>query len=429
MNSNNDNTSSWVEKHRPSDWKDIQGNNKSVKQIRRWAENWEPGDDPQLLVGPPGVGKTTTAYVAAEELDMPLNKVNVSLTRTSDEIRPVARSIHSSPADDDHQLVLLDEVDNFHHAAKKDKLFDAIRSPRNPIILTANNERDVPSAIKRASETHEFKLGVRSRRAKIREIAEREGLDLSPEEIGKLGERPDLRSAINDLQTMASSGVEIGEDERTWAEGEWSAMDALLSGDDEVWKGSVSYSDETFDGIGGALLWADENLSQEFRGLESGVAYQILASADYWAGIAWERQDFRYRKYGWAMLDLLPEARLSEPYQGYIDVSFPQWFRKSKAKHDGSTDEAELYQSLKGSDRGFKMAGSFFEFKQRVLPILQDLPEDEKLELALNNGMDSGAIEALGLDPDDYDEWREVEAPEQGDGWSPDTNSASEASW
>lgn len=420
---------SWVEKHRPDSWSDIQGNNKSVKQIREWVENWEPGDEPQLLVGPPGTGKTTTAYVAADELDVPLNKVNVSLTRTSDELSRVARSIQTSPADNEHQLVLLDEVDNFHHAAKKKALFKALRSPRNPIILTANNERDVPTSVKRASNTHEFKLGVRSRRAKIKEIAEREGLDLGPEEVGKLGDRPDLRSAINDLQTMASSGVEIGEDERTWAEGEWSAMEALIGGDEEVWQGSVSYSDETFDGIGGAILWADENLSQEFRGLGAGVAYQTLASADYWAGVAWERQNFRYQKYGWAFLEMLTETRLSDPYDGYLDVSFPQWFRKSKAKHDGSTDEAKLYQALKGGDRGFKMAGSFFEFKQRVLPILKDLPEEERLELALNNGLDSGGIKALGLDPDDYDEWREVEAPEEGDGWSPDTNAASEASW
>jgi hypothetical protein len=39
------------------------------------------------------------------------------------------------------------------------------------------------------------------------------------------------------------------------------------------------------------------------------------------------------------------------------------------------------------------------------------------------------AVEALGLDSEEFTEWREVESPEEGDGWSPDTNSGAEVSW
>jgi replication factor C large subunit len=420
---------SWVEKHRPEDWDEVQGNNKAIKQIRRWAENWELGDEPQLLVGPPGTGKTTIAYIASDTLGYPLNKVNASLTRTSDELKRVARSMQSSPAGSDHQLILLDEVDNFYHSVNKKPLYDALRSPRNPIILTANDEYDVPDSIKRASTTHEFKLGVRSRKAKIKEIASREGMELQPAELNRLAQRPDLRSAINDLQNAAESDSPIGEDQRTWSEGEFSAMEGLLGGDYEQWFSSMGYEDDTFDDLGSALLWVDENVPQEFRGLEAGIAHQMMAYADFWLGRAWERQEHRYQKYGWAILSNLHEARLSEPYGGYINVSFPTWFRHSKDKPDDSSPEAELYQQLKGADRGYSMAGSFYEFRQRHLPLLLDLSEEDRMELALDAGLSEEAMKALELDPSDFDDWREVESPKEGDGWSPGTQSAASADW
>lgn len=420
---------SWVEKHRPDSWDSIQGNNKALEHIEEWAETWTLGDEPQLLVGPPGVGKTTTAHVASDTLGYPLNMINASEERKSAGLSRIVRSMKSSPIESDHQLVLLDEVDNFHHSVNKNDLYDALRNPRNPIILTANEEYDVPDPIKKASKTHKFKLGVRSRRAKIKEIAEREGVDLTKSEVKRLSNRPDLRSAINDLQTAAVSDVPVGKDQRTWAEGEFSAMSALLGGEREVWRDSVGYSDETFSGVDSAVLWADDNLSQEFRGLEAGVAYQMLATADYWAGKAWERQEFRFQKYAWALVAALPEARLSEPYDGWLDVSFPQWFRASEAKHDGSTDEAELFQALKGGEREFRMAGSFYEFRQRTLPLLKSMSTEKRMELALNHGLNQSAVKALDLKPDDFDDWREIEAPEEGDGWKPDSKSAADVGW
>lgn len=421
---------SWTEKHRPETWSEIQGNNKSVKQIKNWIENWEIGDKPQLLHGEPGTGKTTTAYVAAKKMDVPLNKVNLSDKRRGAELKQVAKSTMTSPPDHDYQLVLLDEIDNMYHSVNKKPLYDALRTPRNPIIVTANDKYEVPDAVKRACNTHKYKLGVRSRKAKIKQIAADEGVDLQPSELNRLGSRPDLRSAINDLQNASGDGSTVGKDNRTWEIGEFDAIEALLKGESKVWRDSIGYQDDTFDRIDSALLWADDNLTEQFRGLEAGIAYQMLATADFWAGRAWERQNFRYQKYGWALLEALPDARLSDPYTGYMNANlFPSWFRASEAKHDGESPEAQLYQALKGGDRGYQMACSFYEFKQRHLQILRSQPEEERLQLALNHGMSEKAVEALGLEPSDFEDWREVESPEEGDGWTPDTQSAADADW
>lgn len=419
---------SWVEKHRPDSWSDIQGNNKAIKQIRKWAENWSEGDAPQLLVGPPGVGKTTTAMVCSDELGYPMNQINASSARKSADIKRVARSMKSSPAGSEHQLVLLDEVDSWHHAANKQPLYDALRDPKNPIILTANEKYEIPGSIKSAADVHDFKLSKPSRRAKLKEVAEREGLDLDKQDLNKLAERPDLRSAINDLQNWSGSETPPGKDERTWSDGEFDAIQALLSGDAKKWRKALSPERDTFRDPGSALLWADENVSEEFRGLEAGIAYDALSRADRHIGRAQASQDYRYWKYASALIEMLPETRVSEPYQGYIDVSFPEWFRSSEKKHDGDSGEAKLFRALKG-ERGYRMAGSFFEFRERILPLLKQLSDEQKKQMALDYGLEPDAIEAMGVDPDDYKDWREIEAPEEGDGWTPDSQSGADAGW
>lgn len=419
----------WVEKHRPETWSDIQGNNKAVQSIRNWVEKWTSGDAPRLLVGPPGTGKTSVALLAADELGIPLNDINLSLQRRGDELKRVARSATSTPPDHEYQLVLFDEIDNMYGSVKKDPLYEVLREAPNPIIVTANDKYEVPNPVKKACETHKFKLGVRSRKAKIREIADREDLDLSTADLNRLAQRPDLRSAINDLQTLAESDVPIGKDNRTWSEGEFSAVEALLKGDGETWRKSIGLNDDTFNRLDSAILWADHNLTIQYRGLEAGVAHQMLADADMWASRAFERQNFRYQKFGYALLEMLPDARLTEPYTGYIsDDMFPGWFRHSTDKSDSNSPEANTYRKMKG-ERGYKFAGSYFEFKNMILPILQGLPVEERLDLAINARLDPDDVTALNLQPEDYEEYRGDNTVEEGEGWSPDSNQASVTDW
>ncbi len=420
---------SWVDRYRPKDWSSIQGNNSDLKEIRSWVENWSRGDNAVLLHGDPGTGKTSTAFVAADHMDVPINKINLSLKRRSAELKQAARSAMSTPPDEDYQVVLMDEIDNMYHSVNKDPLYDVLDDPRNPIIITANDKYDVPDAVTKRCDVYKFTLGVRSRKAKIREIAEEEDMDISTADLNRLAQRPDLRSAINDLQTLAQSDVPIGKDHRTWAEGEFSAVEALVKGNDEVWKGAISLNDDTFDRIDDAILWADDNLTLQFRGLEAGVAYEMLALADLWAGRAWERNNFRYQKFGYALLECLPEARLTDPYTGYIQENmFPRWFRHSEDKWDGNSPEAQAYQGMKG-ERGYTLSANYFEFKNRILPILRDLDVEERMELALNSNLAGEAVEALDLDPGEYEKWTGEDSVEEGDGWSPESNSAASADW
>lgn len=422
---------SWIEKHRPESFDDIQGNNKSIEKIQEWVEWWRDGGagKPQLLVGDPGTGKTTTAMVASEELGFPINEINASDSRRSDDIKQFVESMKSTPIDAEHQIVLLDEVDNFHHSGNLKPLSDELRNPSNPIILTANEKWEVPQSIKSASEIHDFKLQVQSRKAKIREIAEKETLDLSKTEIKDLAKRPDLRSAINDLQDYAESDRDRPDfDHRTWSESPFTAIQHLLGGESEEWKECVSPQSEAFDDLQSALLWIDENCSDQFRGLELGVAYDALASADRFVGYGYQENEFRYWKYANAIIECLPETRLSEPYGGYIKANSPNWFKSSQRKPDESSPEASLFRGLKG-EMDYGMAGSFFEFRKVMLPLLHEIPREDRLELALQVGLDPDDVSILNLKKEEFANWREIEPPEEGESWTPDSNSASLTDW
>ena len=59
----------WTDKYRPQTLDEVVGNNKEKKIIEDWVKNWKNGNpqQPLLLVGPPGIGKTTLALIIAKD--------------------------------------------------------------------------------------------------------------------------------------------------------------------------------------------------------------------------------------------------------------------------------------------------------------------------------------------------------------------------
>lgn len=402
----------WVEKHRPEKWSDIQGNNKSIKKIKKWARSWREGDPPQLLVGEPGTGKTTTAYVVAEQMGWELNEINTSSARKTEDVKEIAREMRAKSIDDIHQLIFLDEVDSWHHSVSISPLADALDNPRNPVMMAANDGYQVPASIKRKVESHgrndylKFSLSKPSRRSKLEDIAEREGLDLSDDHIEVLAERNDLRSAINDLQLYYESGKAPGSDDREMNMSEWEAVDNIIRGEKEV-----GYNIRPSDFI----MWLDENVSNKFRGLEAAMAYKSLALSDFWLGVAYP-ENTRFIKYSGEFQEQVANLRLSEPYDGYINKDFPNWFRSSTNRINDGSPEASLFKKVKSLEDGrFEFGGDYTYFRKILLPILQSLDDEVKYEIALENRLDGDEMEVLGIKETEYNEWRNTEDESSGD--------------
>ncbi|MGH9876558.1 MAG: AAA family ATPase, partial [Nitrososphaerales archaeon] len=77
----------WTEKYRPQTVKEMVGNEDARITFLEWLVNWKNGSKPVLLVGPPGVGKTTLVKAIVKELGYDMVELNASDVRTKENLQ------------------------------------------------------------------------------------------------------------------------------------------------------------------------------------------------------------------------------------------------------------------------------------------------------------------------------------------------------
>lgn len=372
-------TAPLVEKHRPETLDDIQGNNSDLKRIKKWAERWDNGDPqkPILLHGPPGTGKTSTAHALANEFGWELSEVNASSSRKTDDLNQIANQIGQASAMGERQIIFLDEVDSLSGQANFGDLVAALKDPGQPVIMSCNDEYEVPKKVKNTAKDYEFSLGVRSRRAKIRKIAEEEGLDLDAQQLKELSERPNLRDAIQDLQLFIQTG-EIPEQGREYDSGPFDMLDDFMHGE-QHFDNDMSPPEQ--------LIWVDGNLRTEYVGVEAMVAYDALARADKWLGRV-GGENYEWWRMASLLLDYTPRTKLRSDYDGYIQTQYPTWERKKWKGHDSIRSLHEkLYPDLPVNER---------QFREMYVDLLQDMPQETKNSIAQRYQLSDGERDVFG---------------------------------
>ena len=181
----------WSEKYRPQKIADMMGNEDARTKFVEWFGKWKKGTKPLLLVGPPGIGKTTLANLAAKQFQYDMISLNASDVRNKKRIQEILNPVLGSSSLFGRPMIFVDEVDGIYGRADyggTEALIQILKEPTIPIILAANIEVSTKmKSIKKAVKTiHLRPLPPRLLQLYLKKILQNENAKLSPGNLIKI---------------------------------------------------------------------------------------------------------------------------------------------------------------------------------------------------------------------------------------------------
>lgn len=187
------------------------GNEESRSAIVEWFTKWRKGTKPILLVGPPGIGKTTMAYLMAKQFNYDMIGLNASDVRSKSRINEILTPIMGNTNMLGLPMIFVDEVDGIHGRGDyggAEALIRILKDPTIPIVLAANSHTsDKMKNIKKVVKTIYFKpIPPRLLRIYLGNILAKENSKLSPGSMIRVLDKSngDIRSMINLAQSLAT---------------------------------------------------------------------------------------------------------------------------------------------------------------------------------------------------------------------------------
>lgn len=298
--------SPWVEKHRPKDFSEVKGQDEAIYKIRRFFEEFKPGQSKKalLLHGPPGIGKTTIAHVIAREIDSEIFELNASDLRDKKRLDEVLKpAIEQKSLLNKNKIILVDEVDGISTVDRGGlpELLSLIETSSFPIIITANNVWDNKlSPLRKKTELVQLKeVDYKTIKDVLVWILRKEGHFIDNEILTKIAVKAkgDLRAAINDLQTISEmqDPSKITFDERNKEVDIFNAMKLIFKG--RATEDTLKIFDSVNLSIDDIILWIEENIPAEYSGKELARAYDLLSKTDLFKGRIYKQQYWRFLVY------------------------------------------------------------------------------------------------------------------------------------
>jgi replication factor C large subunit len=185
------------------------GNEEARAAITEWFVKWKKGTKPLLLVGPPGIGKTTIAYLVAKQFGYDMIGLNASDVRSKSRINEILMPVLGNVSVLGTPMIFVDEVDGIHGRGDyggASALVDILKEPTVPIVLAANSDdSDKMKSIKKVVKIIQFKkIPPRLLRVYLENILKKQSAKLSPGSLIKVIDKSkgDIRSMINLAQSL-----------------------------------------------------------------------------------------------------------------------------------------------------------------------------------------------------------------------------------
>lgn len=409
----------WVDKYKPTACKSIigqQGEKSNMNKLKIWLRDWNKNhmnlngkkaaakpapwgvaNDSgawakcALLSGPPGVGKTTTAYLVCKELGYDVVEMNASDTRSkkmlgesvSDTLNTtsVATMMGKGNANNNvtsKRVLLMDEVDGM--AGNEDRggvaeLINLIKNSKVPVICMCNdrNHQKIRSLANHCFDLRFQRPRVEQIKASMMSVCFKEKIQIKPEALTELiiGCGQDVRQVLHHLSMVkaAGGGAEGGKMEADQAKkeaemskktsvkmGPWDVCRKVFSKDDHRTMSFYDKSDLYFYDYNLAGLFVQENYLQSKPAAAGGDKKKLMQlvskAADSMAQGDLVEKGIRSGM-NWG---LLPTAAVfcsvlpGEYMEGFLtgQIQFPAWLGKNskKSKIDRILQELQMHTRL-----------------------------------------------------------------------------------
>lgn len=350
----------WVQKYRPETLEEYRGASNQKEELKQWIEDWEQGNEPVLLHGQAGTGKTSLAEALANDVDYELVETNASDVRTKKKLKEeLKEATRQASFYGGKKLILIDEVDGMSGNSDRGgvkEIGTIVDETRFPIIMTANDAYDqsIRSLRNKAKEIKLDSVHTNSIAAHLKEILEEEEIDYedgAPKRIARSA-GGQMRSAINDLQALA-----LGKDKLTIEDAKKQAsrddrqdiFDALKI----VFKTSTASTanqatqnlDEDADTF---LQWIRENAPREYeRSEDLARAYYWISEADLYNGRIRKRMNWKLMKYVFQFSTVGVALAKDEKYSGWTKYQYPSKIRRMGSSR-GARNKLESISSKMG---------------------------------------------------------------------------------
>lgn len=201
----------WTEKYRPSNIEDVI----LSEEEKNFFTSLKEIPNNLLLVGNPGIGKSTVAKILAKKFSPhSYMYINASEQGSIDTVRTqISEFISVSSIDGNGKVVILDEADGVSLAAQQalrsvmEEYLDSVK-----FILTANYRNKLIEALRSRCQEFSFTCSEKMVLTRVVQILKSEKIIVPKESIENVKSLvkdffPDIRKTINELQRCCISGT------------------------------------------------------------------------------------------------------------------------------------------------------------------------------------------------------------------------------